>query len=303
VTLVPFKASISLPFAALNLLRCVEQWSPDAIYQRFSDGPTPIARLARRTAIVAEVNSDARKDLALLRPPQRVIRKLWRSLGRLRPFGWVVMTHELKSRLAAGAAGTAPIAVVSNGVDFERTPWYEKPTSARPRLLFVGTGASPWYGVDKMLWLAKQEPHWDFDLVGPVAPAEGLPANVRAHGALSVQAYFEVARHATAALGSLAWHRADLSEACPLKVREYLAMGIPTIIAYDDVDFPSSTPFILRLDNYENNVKENTEAITTFVDRAAGMRVERRMITNIDIRSKERQRLAFIRECADAFRR
>ena len=58
------------------------------------------------------------------------------------------------------------------------------------------------------------------------------------------------------ALGTLALHRKGMSEAAPLKVREYLLRGIPVVIGYDDPDLADRPWFVLQLPNTESNVRD-----------------------------------------------
>jgi len=87
-----------------------------------------------------------------------------------------------------------------------------------------------------------------------------------------------------------------MTEACPLKVREYLAHGLPTVIAYDDTDFLDVSPwFLLKLPNEESNVVENVDAIRSFMEGVRGRRVARAEVAErIGSQEKERRRLAFI---------
>lgn len=60
-----------------------------------------------------------------------------------------------------------------------------------------------------------------------------------------------------AGIGSLGMHRIGLKEACPLKVREYLAFGFPCIVAYQDTDlieYKEFKPYYLQLPADESPV-------------------------------------------------
>jgi hypothetical protein len=94
-----------------------------------------------------------------------------------------------------------------------------------------------------------------------------------------------------------------MNEACPLKVREYLAYGLPIIIGYSDTDFLERPDFILTLPNHENNVNESLSEIEKFVLKWKGKRVPRDMITHIDICEKEKQRLSFFQSVIEAKRK
>jgi hypothetical protein len=147
-----------------------------------------------------------------------------------------------------------------------------------------------------MLKLAELNPNWDFDLVGPDRSNvhDAAPANVNAHGYLSRADYEPLLANADVALGTLALRRNTMTEACPLKLREYLAYGIPTIIAYRDTDFPEPQPFLLNLPNTEGTIEAHLEAVRAFVTRARGTRIPRSAIGQLDIREKEGRRLSFL---------
>ena len=48
------------------------------------------------------------------------------------------------------------------------------------------------------------------------------------------------------AISTLGAHRIGLKQLSPLKSREYCVRGIPFIIGYEDLDFPSSFSFVLK---------------------------------------------------------
>ena len=91
-----------------------------------------------------------------------------------------------------------------------------------------------------------------------------------------------------------------MHEASPLKVREYLALGLPTIIGYKDTDFPQGAPFLLELPNVENNVDFAADAILRFVEEWKNKRVPRSEVLHLDLKKKERERLRFLKEVANA---
>src|SRR5690606_3952676 len=123
-----------------------------------------------------------------------------------------------------------------------------------------------------------------------------LPSNVTAHGQLAYANYRAALAFADVAIGTLALHRKGMGEACPLKIREYLAHGLPTITAYSDTDFMEPRPFILQLPNEERNVRDNLPSIDRFVSAWRGHRVPREAVQHLDIQHKERSRIDFLTE-------
>jgi len=71
--------------------------------------------------------------------------------------------------------------------------------------------------------------------------------NVYFHGPIYGKEIDRIFDSTHIAIGTLALHRKQMKQACPLKVREYTARGIPFVIAYEDVDLEDSLPFYLRL--------------------------------------------------------
>lgn len=257
-------------------------FGPDVAYLRYDLWAPPIARLMRGIPTAVEVNSDDRAEMRRRGPAVALFNEWNRRRIYLRAAGLVCVTNELAGRLAVyGKSAT----VVANGVDAMRVPALAAPVNERPRVIFVGSPQIAWHGVDRLLELAEALPDFDFDLIGP-DPERDLP-NVTAHGVLREPDYFPLLAQADAAVGSLAMERAGLTEGSPLKVREYLLAGIPTIVGYDDTDFLGRDPWFL--------LKSTDPAeVRAFVERVRGRRVPRDEVAHLTSQAKEIERLRFL---------
>ncbi|WP_138494502.1 glycosyltransferase [Paenibacillus pinistramenti] len=131
-------------------------------------------------------------------------------------------------------------------------------------------------------------------------PAQGgeLPPNLFFHGKLTRSGYQTLLDQADAAIGTLALYRKDMKEASPLKVREYLANGLPVIIGYEETDFPEEVPFLLRLPAERNNICPHLQEITRFVEAWQGRRIAAGEAARLDTGRKEAERLRFMAEIA-----
>ena len=98
------------------------------------------------------------------------------------------------------------------------------------------------------------------------------------------------------AVGTLALHRKGMAETSALKVAEYMAYGLPTIIGYQDTNFLNGAEFILELPNAPDNVERSLPLIQQFVTAWMGKRVPRQQIVHVDSAEKEKQRLAFFEQ-------
>jgi glycosyl transferase family 4 len=280
-------------FAAVHrLMNAVAEWQPSVVYARYNLWWPSLPRLARRVPVVIEVNADDIIEQKMgYRLPRRVLNRATRRTVLSACSGLVFVTHEL-ARNPRFASFRGRRAVIANSFDLDSARTVP-PATTGTHVVFMGT-PEPWQGVDHVLHLASLFPAWDFDLVGVSASeAATVPPNVRCHGFLSKADYAPIVGRAHAALGPLALYRNGLKEASPLKVREYLAYGLPTIIAHRDTDFPDGAPFLLRILNEPGGIDRSTDAIRDFVIEWRGRRVDRSSIRHIDMAEKERERLAF----------
>jgi hypothetical protein len=78
---------------------------------------------------------------------------------------------------------------------------------------------------------------------------------VKFHGVKNKDEIIEIAKNSNIAVSSLALYLNNMTEACPLKSREYISIGIPFFYGYDDIDIPSDNIFGLKIPN-ENNLIE-----------------------------------------------
>jgi hypothetical protein len=147
--------------------------------------------------------------------------------------------------------------------------------------------------------MARSLPFADLHIIGCGPDTlRAPPSNVTAHGFLEQKQYRPLLVAADLGVGPLALHRKHMDEACPLKTREYLAMGLPVITAHRDPDFPGPVPFLLELPNREHNVEPALGVLVEFVTRWHRHRVDRSQIAHLDVHEKERQRLSFLTEVA-----
>lgn len=270
--------------------RAIRRFRPDVLYVRYDLFLPPAWLLAMRERTVVELNSEDRAEWRLRSRGAAAYNELNRRMLLSAAAGTVAVAHEL-----------APVhgrtLVLGNGVDPAATHSLPAPSNDRPRVVFIGSPRQPWQGFDKVVRLARRRPELDVDVIGPDASQmPDAPANVAVHGHLPPAAYRPLLARADVALGTLALHRKSMGEASPLKVREYLLSGIPTVIAYDDTDLRGiAAPWLLRLPNTESNVDDRAAEIAAFAQGMRGVRVPRDLAEErMGAPAKEARRLAFL---------
>ncbi len=196
--------------------------------------------------------------------------------------GHIAVTDEIR-RVEMRKSGLRRAVTITNGVDtaaVERTG-FRPFDGSRLTLLAVSSEFQPWYAVDRLLaGLAEYQGPVKVVviLVGKASrdvteAAARMPAGsvheVALEGTLTGQQMDDRFRAATVSVGSLGLHRNRMREACPLKVREYVARGIPFIYAYDDPDIPADASFALKLPADETPV--DIERVVEFARRVSAV--------------------------------
>ncbi|MFK5647494.1 hypothetical protein ACI3ET_13325 [Ornithinimicrobium sp. LYQ121] len=112
-----------------------------------------------------------------------------------------------------------------------------------PELLFASGSFRPWHGLDLLLEsLASSDADFTLHVAGQVDPAMSSgwsDPRVVFHGPLSEGALQELSARAWIGISSLALHRYGMAGS-PLKVRGYLAQGLPVYGGHPDV-FPATS--------------------------------------------------------------
>ncbi len=290
---------------SLTLARQIRAWQPDVIYFRYAYHSAGLPALFRDVPTIAEINSDDLAEYPITLSPLKVFyHRLTRGRVLCAVSAFVPVTQEIADRLAHFGK---PAEVIANGIDlgdFELAPL---PRKDRPPIFtFIGSAGTPWHGLERVAELAQLFPESLFDVVGctetdwraSAGPDATRPPNMKFHGPLDRRAYEPLLRGSGVAIGTLALFRKKMDEACPLKVREYLALGLPVLAAYRDTDIPAGADYFLRLPNNSAPLDGQREAIVAWLRRWRNERVPRTAIAHLDHAGKERRRLEFIARIA-----
>jgi hypothetical protein len=278
-----------------RLAGAVRRFAPDVVYLRYDLFLPTIWRVFRGRPVVVEFNEQP-EEYALRAARANLYEPLNRRLILRGAKGFVCIAHELASSPFL-ASLERPKVVIGNSIGLDEFPELPAPQNKRPRGVFLGGHGLVWHGVDKIRLLAELLPEVDFDLVGPPAQELGgpIPSNLTVHGFLARPEYEPLIASADFAIGTLALHRQNINETSPLKLREYLAYGLPVIIGHRDPDVPEGGAwYLLELPNEESNVAEHLDEIRDFVERVRGRRVPRGEVRFLDSASKEQTRLEFL---------
>jgi hypothetical protein len=272
-----------------------------------------LGRYGRR--IVSEHHTDEASELRLIgRWPFGALKA--RMEERCKPAflrqlaGIIAVTRELCD-LESAAAPALPATVIGNGIDVTAQPAHGPaplPSGAPLRLVWACSEFAPWQGLDRLLsGLAARSTGRSVELVlagrlstaqhSAIAAASGTLLEVICRGTLDSAGIDRELHAAHAVLGTLALHRKAMREACPLKVREAVARGLPVINACDDPDLPKDLPGVLRIEAGEEPVDgrslvERAEVAAT--DPLVPARLRQHAVETMDWRPKLRRMVDFV---------
>jgi glycosyltransferase involved in cell wall biosynthesis len=270
-----------------KLLRLAIQQEPDILYFR-DNFPINIPKAS--APIVIEVQSLVKNELRARSFLRYIGFNLCKNFYYRNLTAAVFVSRELQRINEISLKTSQKFHISANGINlerFEQLPFI----SESIELIFIGHPNQPWHGIEDILELAANLSHLKFHIVG--YDNKQVPDNVCTYKELKRSEYIELAKQCTLGISTLGLNVKGMSEASPLKSREYLALGLPIISRYEDTDFPEGRDFILRLPSDNRQISDFASEIETFANNWKGRRVGRNEISNIDVNAKERSRLDF----------
>jgi glycosyltransferase involved in cell wall biosynthesis len=138
-----------------------------------------------------------------------------------------------------------------NGFNFCHAQTNDRRCAKIPELIYVASNFAPWHGLDLLLSsINKSTEKFILHLVGPksneLINLTKHDIRVRLHGVLSADELEDLLGQIWCGLSSFALWRKGLNEASTLKVREYLAMGVPVYSGHYDAAFPREFPYYVQ---------------------------------------------------------
>lgn len=284
--------------SSYDLVNQINAWSPDIIYTRY-DLYNPVLELLTKIPMVIEINTDDLTEYSR----DGFFKQLYNNLTRKHYLkmadGLIFVTEEIAKRPHFKTDKKRKI--ISNGIDMQLYTVLPPLKNCYPNLVFIGTEGQLWHGTDKIKALASMFPNWLFHIIGNSSQlGTAVKDNIVYYPFLSKDDYQQIMANADVAIGTLALHRIDMNQACPLKVREYLAYGLPVIIGYEDMDLQGFEG-VLQIANTPNNIYDYKDQINRFVNQWMGKRINRQQLS-IDAKEKEIERMEFFKEIINSNR-
>jgi glycosyltransferase involved in cell wall biosynthesis len=273
------------------LKKQIESFKPDIIYYRQGIWYPSLTNVLNLAPCIMELNTDDISEIKLSNWLKQNIYLYGRKKIIKKCKGFVAVSYEIENLYKSYKK---PITVIGNGIDFDDYPLQKDILSnKRIQFVFVGSPNQAWHGVDKIIKLANILKECDFHIIG--TSNKETTNNIIYHGYLNKEQLKGIYKKMDIGLGTLALHRNNMTEASPLKVREYLAYGLAVILGFKDTDLEGSY-FVLNIGNYENNALEYVNDILQFAQKWKDNRVIRQDIEKLlGMKEKEIKRLDFFK--------
>ena len=207
---------------------------------------------------------------------RQVFRLSDRVLTKIHP---LVDLYTLIGEPCGGSLRGRPAMNIVNGVNVSAFPPHTPNAGSSTVRLLALASMSGWHGYDRLLCsLAAYngETPVAIEFAGgdgdgslatwkSLAQSLGLTDRVTFHGPLYGDALNALVARCDVGVGSLGMYRYGLSQGMTLKLREYLARGLPFVSAVDDPALPADADFALRVPNDDTPIDMN--AIVAFAQK------------------------------------
>jgi hypothetical protein len=281
---------LTLNNAYYFLYKILDSLKIDLVYTRYNLFFLYFYKIIKKYKTIMEINADDVFEYKLHSNLTYYYNKIFRNFILNNVTGFVFVTNELKKRFNRF---NKPSEVISNCIEVESYPFLLQLQNNRPKIVFIGSPNQPWHGISKIEEIAKYLKNYDFFIIGYTGKNK---KNIFYLGYMEEKKATKIISTSDVAIGSLSMERNYLNEACPLKVRHYLACGIPIIYSYKDTDLNGNEDFALKINS---NIKNEILKIDDFIKQAYRnqiLRKKARIFAEevLDCKIKENKRLKFM---------
>lgn len=227
-----------------ELVTDINDFSPDIIYFRGESWNRTVGEIFKKYPSVVEVNTDQSSEFRKRMFQERNLKSVFRYLGNnyfsyllyKDASGIVGVTHEISLKFHGRKR---KVITIPNSINTDKLEPKKKNNELKTSLFFMGSPNQSWHGLDIIELIANEFSDYDFHIIG-ISKENG--PNLFYHGFLDFSDYIQIVSRCHIGIGTLALFRKSMKEACPLKVREYIGLGFPIIIGYEDSAFKNQRP-------------------------------------------------------------
>jgi hypothetical protein len=282
------KSRIAKFLNRIRIFRLAIKSRPSLIYLRDS---FPLRIHKCSIPIVIEVQSLVGEELKIRSRAKYLLFRYSKKYIYSRINAAVYVSRELLRLNEFQFKDTIPKITIGNGINLNRIEVLPQRIESKLGLFFVGNPNQLWHGVSELVEFARLNPDIDIHVVGN--SNQTRLSNLFFYGRLTPDEYRDIASKCVAGIGSLNLIVIQQKESSSLKVREYLALGLPVILKHEDTDLSPDDSHVLQLPDTQLNLAAFAPEIRTFLLEWKNKRVPREEILSLDVQAKEAIRLEF----------
>lgn len=164
------------------------------------------------------------------------------------------------------------------------------------KLIFLAGDDFAWNGIEVLLQLATLLPKFKIDVFG-INRSNVLNANIQFKEFIPSEELHEIFPEYLAGITTLQLENIGLSEAAPLKTRQYLLGGLPVIGRFSDSGLDDVFPhyFKITIEDVSNRITNHSELLR-FLKKCAVREIKKSDLDSIDSEKIESKRISFLRE-------
>jgi nucleoside-diphosphate-sugar epimerase len=186
----------------------------------------------------------------LLGHVKRVLEVIW-GRGTLKSvIGTISVTAEIDLYQKSRANGilVKPSFLYPNGIGGPSSDSLDLRSKEVPEFIFIASHFAPWHGLDLVIAeIKKNSDNFKIHLVGRIATKDVVEINgddrFVLYDQLNTKEIQTLIQKMWVGLSSFAMYRNGMTQACTLKVREYLKMGLPVYSGHQDSGLPDDFAF------------------------------------------------------------
>ncbi|MEZ0537035.1 hypothetical protein ACAG39_07240 [Caldicellulosiruptoraceae bacterium PP1] len=239
-----------------EIIKKLKLFKPNVIYLRDCGFQLNLhKKLSEIAPLFVEIQTKFLDELSLHKNIKYYCEKILKRKYLYYANGLICITNEIGEY--ESKFNNKPFFVLGNGIDNDEIYFIEKRNNNNLiNLLFIGSPNLPWHGIDRLIhsFINAPNKHKFFLHIIGYDNIGISDNNIKCYGYIKDRNYIDdIFKKCDIGIGTLALFRNNMNQAATLKVREYLAKGLPVAIGYYDVDLNNEI-FVFNIPNDNSDI-------------------------------------------------
>ena len=246
---------ISARIQQINFLKNLLNKYPVVVVRYTLFDPIVYMMLKNKENIIWEHHTKELSELKETFNLKYFLEKYFRKLLLNKAIGYTGISQEIVDELKVYYDEDIKGKLITNSFNFDQIQLMEKvpviENKKHINIVFVASNFKPWHGLEDVLeeFLKFKQDNMYLHIVGNVQQSYlksiDYDKKVIFHGRLNSEELQKLYANSSLGIGSFGLYKIDMYEGSPLKVREYLASGLPVYAGCKDSGLDEDFPFLI----------------------------------------------------------